>query len=224
MPSFLSAFARIPLAGRLALGLAVVLGLGTLYVTGQAPGNSQDAGVRVAAGGACPAARNVSSAIDRAATGEVAAFQASKPAKTLPELRFNRADGTPISLAEMRGKTVLLNLWATWCAPCRKEMPALDALQAAYGGPAFEVVAVNIDTRNLDKPKAWLAENGITRLAYYADPEAKVFQVLKRAGQAVGMPTTLLIDANGCQLGVLHGPAEWASEDAKKLIMAAMGR
>jgi thiol-disulfide isomerase/thioredoxin len=129
-----------------------------------------------------------------------------------------------MTLADMRGRAVLLNLWATWCAPCRKEMPALDELQAAFGGPEFEVAAINIDTRNLEKPRAWLAEHNIAKLAYYADPEAKVFQDLKRVGQAVGMPTTLLIDAKGCQLGVLHGPAEWASPDAKKLIAAALGR
>ena len=103
-------------------------------------------------------------------------------------------------------------------------MPALDALQAEFGGPDFEVVAVNIDTRNLERPRQWLVENGITRLAYYADPEAKVFQELKRVGQAIGMPTTLLIDAKGCQLGVLHGPAEWHSDDARKLIRTALGR
>ena len=119
---------------------------------------------------------------------------------------------------------MLLNLWATWCVPCRKEMPALDALQAKLGGDKFEVVAVNIDTRNLDKPKAWLQEVGIKQLGYYADPSAKVFQDLKAAGKAFGMPTTLLIDPQGCELGVLAGPAEWASEDAVKLIEAALGK
>lgn len=127
-------------------------------------------------------------------------------------------------MRQFEGRAVLLNLWATWCAPCRKEMPALDRLQAEMGGKDFEVVAVNIDQRNLDRPKSWLAENGITRLAYYADPETRVFQDLKRVGQAIGMPTTLLIDARGCQLGVLHGPAEWASDDAKALVKAALRR
>jgi len=103
-------------------------------------------------------------------------------------------------------------------------MPALDALQARLGGPDFEVVAVNIDTRDPEKPKAWLKEVGISRLAYYADPSAKTFQDLKAVGKALGMPTTLLIDANGCELGVLAGPAEWASDDAVKLIEAALGR
>ena len=88
----------------------------------------------------------------------------------------------------------VVNLWATWCVPCRKEMPALDALQGKLGGDKFEVVAVNIDTRNLDKPKAWLQEVGDQQLGYYADSSAKVFQDLKAIGKAFGMPTTLLID------------------------------
>jgi hypothetical protein len=103
-------------------------------------------------------------------------------------------------------------------------MPALDELQATLGGNEFEVVAVNIDTRALDKPKAWLKEVGINRLAYYADSSAKVFQDLKSIGRAFGMPTTLLVDPNGCEIGHLAGPAEWASEDAMKLVRAALAK
>jgi hypothetical protein len=103
-------------------------------------------------------------------------------------------------------------------------MPALDALQARLGSDKFEVVAVNIDTRNLDKPKTWLQEAGITKLGYYADPSAKVFQDLKAIGKAFGMPTTLLVDPQGCELGALAGPAEWASDDAIKLIETASGK
>ena len=94
-----------------------------------------------------------------------------------------------------------MNLWATWCVPCRKEMPALDALQTRLGGEKFEVVAVNIDTRNLDKPKAWLQEVGIRQLGYYADPSAKVFQDLKAVGKAFGMPTTLADRPAGLRTG-----------------------
>ena len=98
----------------------------------------------------------------------------------LPELDVARCGRrSERQLSDWRGRTVLLNLWATWCVPCRKEMPALDALEGKLGGPAFEVVAVNIDTRDPDKPKNWLKEVGIDRLAYYADPSAKVFQDLK---------------------------------------------
>jgi hypothetical protein len=86
------------------------------------------------------------------------------------------------------------------------------------------VVAVNIDTRNLDRPKAWLREAGVQNLTYYADPQAKVFQDLRRAGKAVGLPITLLIDPQGCELGVLAGPAAWDSPDALKLVRAALER
>ena len=86
------------------------------------------------------------------------------------------------------------------------------------------MVSVNIDTRNLDKPKAWLNEVGIKRLGYFADDSAKVFQDLKAIGKAFGMPTTLIIDPNGCELATLAGPAEWASDDAIKLVTAALGQ
>jgi hypothetical protein len=103
-------------------------------------------------------------------------------------------------------------------------MPALDALEGKLGGPAFEVVAVNIDTRNADKPRVWLNEVGVGRLGYYADPSAKIFHDLKTMGRAAGMPTTLLVDPAGCEIGTIFGPAEWASEDAVKLVTAALQR
>jgi thiol-disulfide isomerase/thioredoxin len=205
----------------LALPVAALAAALGLYVMGPGAGNLSGASGQARA---CAHAKPVAAAVDKAATGELAAFQASANPVKLPDLAFHGADGQPKRLSDMAGRTLLVNLWATWCAPCRKEMPALDALQAALGGPAFEVVAINIDTRNLDKPRQWLSEHGINRLAYYADPQAKVFQDLKRAGMAVGMPTTLLVDGKGCGLGVLHGPAEWASADAKALIKAALAR
>ncbi len=216
MVQILNALSRLPAMAKIAMGVALCLGLGSLYVSSQAARNPEAA--------ACAAAGALGPAVGAAAIGEVAAFQPMKASLPVPPLRFLDPAGQPTGLAEMRGKTVLLNLWATWCAPCRKEMPALDALQREMGGPDFEVVAINIDTRNLERPREWLREAGVEKLAYYADPEAKVFQELKRVGQAVGMPTTLLIDAKGCQLGVLHGPAEWASDDAKRLIRAALRR
>jgi thiol-disulfide isomerase/thioredoxin len=158
------------------------------------------------------------------ARGEVAAVAAANPPKLLPALAFKDASGAHKTLPEWRGRIVLLNLWATWCVPCRKEMPALDALQGKLGGPDFEVVAINIDTRDPEKPKAWLKEVGVVKLAYYADNTSKVFQDLREVGKAFGMPTTLLIDRAGCEVASLAGPAEWASEDALKLIAAALGR
>jgi thiol-disulfide isomerase/thioredoxin len=158
------------------------------------------------------------------ARGEVAAMSAASRPILMPDLTFRDGKGAERKLSEWRGRTVLFNLWATWCVPCRKEMPALDELQGKLGGADFEVVAVNIDTRDADKPRAWLKEVGIERLAYYADPAAKVFQDLKQVGKAWGMPTTILVDAAGCEIGTLAGPAEWASEDALKLVSAALGR
>jgi hypothetical protein len=103
-------------------------------------------------------------------------------------------------------------------------MPALDELQAKLGGPPFEVLSINIDTRDPDKARTWLKEVGIARLGYYADSSAKVFQDLKLAGRAIGMPTTILVDPVGCEIGTIAGPAEWASEDALKLVHAALGQ
>jgi thiol-disulfide isomerase/thioredoxin len=173
-------------------------------------------GVALLLGGGAAAATHV-------LRSELGAVSVGSPA---PDFRAVTVDSTPRvrTLADYRGQVVLLNVWATWCGPCRKEMPTLDRLQAALGGPDFEVVAVNIDTRNLDKPKSWLKEAGIEKLAYYADPEAKVFQDLRRVGKAVGMPTTLLVDREGCELALINGPADWASEDALKLVRAALGR
>ncbi len=173
---------------------------------------------------ACRPAVALAEKLEPLTRGEVAAVNVAKSPLKVPDLIFTSADGKPLSLADWRGRTVLLNVWATWCVPCRQEMPTLDALEQKLGGPNFQVVAVNIDTRDADKPKAFLKEIGATHLAYYADSSAKSFQDLKTIGSAFGMPTTLLIDPHGCELGNIAGPADWASDDAVKLIQAALGK
>jgi thiol-disulfide isomerase/thioredoxin len=194
-----------------AVGLAGVYGIGRLA------GNA-------GADPACKAAVETARRMAPLARGEVAAVAVTGAPKSLPLLAFKDGQGAAKSLADWRGRTVLLNLWATWCVPCRKEMPALDALQKKLGGADFEVVAINIDTRDIDKPKEWLGSAGVNTLAYYADNNAKVFQDLKAIGKAFGMPTTLIVDPNGCELATLAGPAEWASDDAVKLVSAALGK
>lgn len=203
------------LIGAAALGL---LGLGALALYGNGPGS----GNAVAA--ECRASQAVAKRLAPLVKGEVAALGIASAPKPAPEVTFLDPEGKPVTLADFKGRTVLVNLWATWCAPCRHEMPALDKLQAELGGPDFEVVAVNIDTRNLDRPKSWLQENGVSRLAYYADPQAKILQVLQRSGHVVGLPTTILVDAAGCELGTLKGAADWGGADATRLIRAALGR
>jgi thiol-disulfide isomerase/thioredoxin len=192
----------------------VVVGLAAVYGIGKIERNAPDA--------VCAQAAGVVQRLAPLARGEVAAFAVADPSRRLPDLAFRDGTGAERHLADWRGRTVLLNLWATWCVPCRKEMPALEALEGKLGGSHFEVVAINIDTRDPDKPRAWLKEVGINRLAYYADPSAKTFQDLKTVGRASGMPTTLLVDPSGCELGTVAGPAEWASDDAVALVTAAL--
>ena len=102
------------------------------------------------------------------------------------------------------------------------QLPALDRLQTKLGGPNFQVVAINIDTRDPEKPKNFLKEANLTRLGYFSDQNAKVFQDLKATGRALGMPTSVLVDPQGCEIATIAGPAEWASEDAIKLVTAAL--
>jgi thiol-disulfide isomerase/thioredoxin len=172
---------------------------------------------------ACRGAVDLARKLAPLAQGEVAALTMATAPLRLPDLAFEDAEGMPKKLSDWHGRTVLVNLWATWCVPCRKEMPALESLQTKLGGPNFEVVAVNIDTRDPEKPKNFLKENDLTRLGYFSDQKAKVFQDLKAIGRALGMPTSVLVDGQGCEIATIAGPAEWGSDDAVKLITAAMG-
>jgi thiol-disulfide isomerase/thioredoxin len=197
-----------------ALIVAAVAVAGVLYGIGPFQRNAGDV--------ACRPALAKARTLAPLAHGEIAALQVADEAEKLPVLTFRDASGAQKSLADWHGRTVLLNLWATWCVPCRKEMPALAGLEKKLGSDRFEVVTVNIDTRDIDKPQAWLKDVGVTGLNYYADPSAKVFQDLKVIGKALGMPTTLLVDPAGCEIGTMAGPAEWDSEDAVKLVTAAI--
>jgi thiol-disulfide isomerase/thioredoxin len=208
-PRLVTFIAVVAIAGAV-VGLAAVYGIGALR------GNPDvDAG--------CEPALQSAQRLVPLARGEVAAVSVLTRPRRVPDVRFDDEEGRSRSLADWRGQLVLLNLWATWCVPCRKEMPALDALEAKLGGRDFHVVAVNIDTRDPAKPQAFLRETGITHLAYFTDRSAKIFQDLKLAGWAFGMPATLIVDPRGCTLAFLAGPAEWSSEDAVKLVEAALG-
>lgn len=200
----------------LVLGALGVLGLGALALYG--------IGGRDKAQAACAASSETLAAIKAAAKGEVAGVATPSEPRPLPALTFKDANGTDVGLEKFRGKVVLLNLWATWCAPCRKEMPALDRLEGEQGGEAFEVVPVSLDFGTDEKPKKFLAEIGATKLPFFHDATGKVLSSLKAVGRGTGLPTTLILDRAGCEIGYLPGPAEWASEDAKALIRAALGK
>jgi thiol-disulfide isomerase/thioredoxin len=174
--------------------------------------------------GACPAASaTVADRVRPLAKGEIAALAVRKTPSLATELAFVGPDGQKRSLADFKGRAVLLNLWATWCVPCRSEMPTLDKLQASAGGPGFEVVAVNVDTARVERAGAFLDEIGASHLARYADHKGDIFETLRLAGAALGLPTSLLIDAQGCEIGVVAGPANWNSPEAVAAVKALEG-
>lgn len=139
----------------------------------------------------------------------------------LPDLRVLDGTGRPVTLSSFRGKVVLLNIWATWCPPCRQEMPSLDRLQAQLGGGKFQVVALSMDAgaKALDQVKSFYASVGIKHLAVYLDADAAAIFTLK----AVSVPTTLLLDRQGRELGRMSGTAEWDSPQIVVALQALSG-
>ncbi|MBD8877535.1 thiol:disulfide interchange protein TlpA [Roseibium polysiphoniae] len=192
-----------------------IAALAAVYVIVGPDGNSHETQ-------SCTLAQETAQTIKPFATGEVAAFLPAQKALPLDELTFKKPDGTVATMSDFKDKTILMNLWATWCAPCRKEMPALDELQADLGSNDFEVVAVNLDRGGEEKPKAFLEEIGVSHLSFYHDASNKLMTDLRTKGRATGLPTTILIGPENCEIGTMYGPAEWASGEAKKLIEAAL--
>lgn len=198
-------------------GLAGLLaGAAAIYVKESPSGNA------VADADACGQAAEKAAALAPFSRGEVAAMRIVDEHRPLKALAFKGPAGEDKTMADFAGRTVLLNLWATWCVPCREEMPALNTLEKAMGGERFEVVAVNIDTGDDEKPKAFLTETGVDALAYYRDASMGVFNTLKKEGLAFGLPVTLLMDDKGCLIAAMNGPAAWDSEDARALVGAAL--
>jgi len=152
------------------------------------------------------------------ATGDMITFVFKKTPEAVPLFKFEDATGAEKTLADWKGKVVLLNLWATWCAPCRKEMPALDKLQKDLGSDIFEVVALSVDRQGAPASKKFLQETKTEHLKLYVESTSRSVGTLR----AAGLPTTILIDKEGREVGRLTGPAEWDSADAKRLIQAAL--
>ena len=143
---------------------------------------------------------------------------AATDAGPVPVVTFMDRDGNERSLQDFQGRVVVLNLWATWCAPCRKEMPSLDRLQAELGGDDLEVIALAVDRGDIEKITNFYEELGVTNLDIYHDPTAKAGRTLR----APGLPTTLLIDRKGAEIGRVLGDAEWDGDDVIALLNAAM--
>lgn len=179
-------------------------------IGGVVPGTSVSSPAPAATPAAAPAAR--------LNTGKLAAFVYKASPEPVAEFPFFDAEKQTQTIASHKGKVVLLNLWATWCVPCREEMPALDRLQKELGSDRFEVVAVSVDKNGFDAARKFLDGIVVKSLRYYSDPTGRAPLHVK----AIGMPATLLVDAEGREIGRLIGPAEWDSPDAKRLIEAAL--
>jgi thiol-disulfide isomerase/thioredoxin len=147
-------------------------------------------------------------------------FVLEEPPKALPDIHFQDAAAKPGDLAGFRGKVVLLNLWATWCSPCRAEMPTLDRLQAKLGAADFIVVPLSIDRKGMTAVDAFYREVGIPHLGKYLDSAAEATGHLG----ILGLPTTLLIDRDGRELGRLVGPSDWDSPEMISFLQGVIAR
>jgi thiol-disulfide isomerase/thioredoxin len=207
----------------LLLALAVIVpaltGFGAVYVMARATDNGAVGRATAAGPQLAQAAPGTVADRQTLARGEMIRFVFKREPEPAPELAFVDGTGAARTLKDFKGRVVLLNLWATWCLPCRKEMPALDRLQTELGSDKFEVVALSVDRAGVEASRKFLDSIKVAGLKLYVDPTAKMNGVLK----VFGMPTTILIDAEGREVGRLTGEAEWASEDAKKLIRAVLG-
>ncbi|MBY0226705.1 MAG: TlpA family protein disulfide reductase [Hyphomicrobium sp.] len=209
---------RGPAASRIGLiGTALAaaaIGFAAVYVTQGGPDND-----KVTPGAAsAPAAEAAVETKDGAGGGDLVAFVRKNPPVDMAEISFEDEAGAKKTLADFKGKVILLNLWATWCVPCRHEMPSLDRLQKEMGSDQFEVVALSLDRAGRDAARKFFDEIKVQNLKLYIDQTMKAGNGLR----AVGMPTTILIGKDGKELGRLPGPAEWDSEAAKKLVAEAL--
>ena len=162
--------------------------------------------------------RKVADAPPAETASTLAAFIKHPVPKDIAAFTFADGTGAPLDLSHWKGKVVLLNLWATWCAPCRKEMPELAQLQKLLGSADFEVVAISEDLKGAEASAVFLKDSGAENLALYVDPKMAALNAL----QSIGLPTTLLIGRDGKEIGRLLGPADWASKDAQDLVKATL--
>ncbi len=199
---------------QIAAGFAVLAGITGIYLF-QADGRKTGSADAEAVALSAPAAAGVTREL---ATGALAAFLVRPERKPVANLEFQDAGGKPLKISDWKGRVVLINLWATWCAPCRKEMPDLAELQKELGSKDFEVVAISVDRKGVEASSVFLKETGADSLKLYIEPTTAIVNDL----QAIGLPATVLIDRQGNEIGRLLGPADWASPEAKALIKAAL--
>ncbi len=167
-----------------------------------------------------PAVQSSAEALDpNNLTGSFEPFEAIDPPREMPKLSFVDADGRKLDLGDFAGRVVLLNLWATWCAPCVREMPDLDQMQALRGGEDFVVLALSFDRKGVPQVERFYEQRGIEHLGIYVDDNMRSF----RAIAAPALPTSFILDRQGRAVGILAGPAEWSSDQALALVDHYLG-
>lgn len=197
----------------IALGSAAVALVATLVIGNFMPATASQ----------CVAQPVKAQVVDAAAVGHLAALNGTGTGRGYADLSFTDASGAQKTIGDYAGKKLLVNFWASWCVPCRAEMPALQAVASKYDSDKFQVVPINFDVGDsgMEKAKKFLADESLTLPLYPAPMQA--FQRLQQQAVAMGLPTTLLLDEKGCELGVLQGPAEWDSPDGHAVIDALLG-
>jgi thiol-disulfide isomerase/thioredoxin len=178
-------------------------------------------GIEIGRGILAPPSEQATSAPPSASSGQIQSFEFSffNEPHSLPELRFVSGDGRALTLGDFRGRPILLNIWATWCVPCRKEMPSLDRLQAKIGASQLLVLPLSIDRQGLPVVKKFYGELGLTALGTFLDQSGTAASKLN----TVGVPTTLLIDREGREIGRKIGPAEWDGAETIALLREHLG-
>lgn len=196
----------------IALGSAALALVATLVIGNFMPAQASQ----------CAAQPLKAQVVDSAAVGNLAALNGTGTGRGYADLAFTDAAGQPKTVADFAGKKLLVNFWASWCVPCRAEMPALQAVAHAYDSDTFEVVPINLDVGDsgIEKARKFLADEKLDLPLYPAPLQA--FQRLQQQAVTVGLPTTVLLDEKGCELAVLQGPAEWDSPDGKAVIDALL--
>lgn len=197
---------RLPLVG--AVGVTLVAALILAYELATAVNTPPGArAIAISGNGAAPASLDSQ------------AISFPDQPQAVPEIKFVDGNGRPLSLADFHGQAVLLNIWATWCVPCRKEMPSLDRLQAKFDPAKFRVVAVSIDRKGIPTVKKFYAELGLKSLGVFVDQSAAAQH---RLG-LIGIPGTLLINADGQETGRKIGPADWETPEMVAVLQERLG-
>ncbi len=202
--------------------IALILGLSILGIAiallVQFSNGDKSGAIKIA--NQCPLNEQGAKAISSLKEGDLGALIGTGLGRGYANMKFLQEDRQELSIADFSGKPILVNFWATWCAPCREEMPAIDDLAAKYDKDVFEVVTINLDRgeKGLQKARKFFDEIEIENLKLYADPTYKAFDLLVTNSVALGLPATLLLDKSGCELAILQGPATWDSEVAINVI------